>query len=83
MGLIAYKKGDKWNEKLTKDFYTCFENIHTKQLKSIHINKLKKKHADIVDDEALLTLAQPFFEEWCKIIGKVKTQWNKDFFTMH
>lgn len=30
--------------------------------------------------KALLTLAQPFFEEWCKIIGKSKTQWNKDFF---
>ena len=26
----------------------------------------------------MLTLAQPFFEEWCKIIGKAKTQWNKD-----
>jgi hypothetical protein len=47
------------------------------------LNQLSKKHADIVDDEALLTLAQPFFEEWCKIIGKAKTQWNKDFFTMH
>ena len=37
------------------------------------LNQLSKKHADIVDDEALLTLAQPFFEEWCKIIGKAKT----------
>ena len=48
MGLIAYKKGDKWNEKLTKDFYTCFENIHTKQLKSIHINKLKKNNGSSI-----------------------------------
>ena len=55
MGLIAYKKGDKWNEKLTKDFYTCFENIHTKQLKSIHINKLKKK--------TMVALKQYKFEE--------------------
>jgi len=45
-----------------------------------HLINYQKKHADIVDDEALLTLAQPFFEEWCKIIGKAKTQWNKDFF---
>ena len=47
------------------------------------LNQLSK-HADIVNDEALLTLAQPFFEEWCKIIGKAKTQWNvRFFFTMH
>ena len=45
-----------------------------------HLLNYQRKHKDIIDDDTLIALANPFFEEWCKITGKGRTQWNKDFF---